>query len=635
MLPTLPQNDPFPSARKAQLCRRQVIFGFTHKYTSEPLPNGIGLSTTVPPEEEFTPDYLLQVAQVEAKLLANHIAIDFESLTGSRSGKPSLTDWLGLTRLVGNKHFLFSTPQKAVTKIANSFPINLTSYEQLFAAIPKPEIIYKLNQGPATQDRVFAWQRIAGANPMVLQGITELSPQSLILSFVQQAIDHLIEFDHPLLSATPPHVLPPNFPITNQQYQAVMGDDDSLEIAAKEGRLYLANYRLLHDLPHGIWSDGVLGVSRKKYVFAPLALFAWQKPTRRELGCFLPVAIQCHQTQVGSKQNPIFTPHDGVKWEMAKAVVQCADGEAQELIYHLGRTHFVMEAVIVAAERNLAEIHPIYVLLKPHFQFTLTLNDYAYRNLIAPGGQVEAVFGSTLSGDLTILLRGMAEYRFSQAAPHQDFHHRSVDNLMGLPEYPYRDDTLLVWQTLKRFVTKYLHLYYANDADVITDHELQDWVSSIGHPTQGNIQGIKPVSTLDQLFEFIAFIIFTASAQHAALNYAQFPMMAYVPNTSGAMYAEAPTTDTEQNEANYLMLLAPIKQAMMQFNILYELSNIRYGKLGHYPSFHFHNPQVPPLVQSFQKELEAVEAEILDRDKTRFLSYPYLLPSQIGNSIFI
>ncbi len=602
MLPTLPQNDPFQGVRKAKLAQQQAVYEFTHKYAVEPLPAGIGLAASVPPAEEFTPDYLWETLKVDAVLLANHAAIDFEAIAGSNGGTPSLTDWLGLTRLVGDRHLLFSAPIKVANRISQSFPVNLSSYESIFAVIPKPEIFYKLRQSPAVRDRAFAWQRLAGANPMILAGIT---------------------------------ALPDNFKITNAQYQSAVGSGDTLDAALAEGRLYLANYHLLEGLPHGTWHDGILNIPRSKYVFAPMALFVQTQDTPQASGYFAPVAIQCHQANSGTAHNPIFTPNDGVRWEMAKAVVQNADGTIQELVYHLGHTHMVMEAVIVAAERHLAENHPIYCLLKPHFQFTLALNSYAYRHLIAPNGAVDCLFGTTLTGNMTLLGRGLAEYRFSRAAPPQDLGDRQVDNAQTLPHYPYRDDALLIWPCLHQFVAQYLHLYYGNDAAVVADTELQAWIECLGDPTGGNIQGVEPVETLTQLTHTLAQVIYTASAQHAALNYAQFPMMSYGPNLSGAMYAEAPTAETPQAEENSLMLLAPLRETLMQFNVLYQLSNVRYGKLGYYPPLHFADPRVNPLVKRLQQDLAQAEREICDREKTRFMAYPYLMPSQIGNSIFI
>ncbi|MDB9309816.1 lipoxygenase family protein [Aphanizomenon sp. CS-733/32] len=42
---------------------------------------------------------------------------------------------------------------------------------------------------------------------------------------------------------------------------------------------------------------------------------------------------------------------------------------------HLCRTHFVMEPFAVVTPRQLAQNHPLRILLKPHFRFMLANND--------------------------------------------------------------------------------------------------------------------------------------------------------------------------------------------------------------------------------------------------------------------
>jgi arachidonate 15-lipoxygenase len=415
-----------------------------------------------------------------------------------------------------------------------------------------------------------------------------------------------------------------------------MGEQDSLEKAAAEHRLYLADYRLLMNLPQGTWLDGVLQIKRDRYLYAPLALFAWQPGNRSRLGEFKPVAIQCQQLPPEGDSNPIFTPQDGYRWQMARTVVQCADGVLQELVYHLGHTHLVVEAAIVAAHRHLAEVPPLYMLLAPHFQFTLAINDYASRHLIAPGGQVDQLFGSTLEGCLTALVRGMREYDFSRAAPPKELAARGVHDRQGLPEYPYRDDALRVWPPLVQFVQRYVGLYYGSDADVCQDQELQGFIRCFGDPQAGNIRGTPTeITSRCQLVEVIATLIFTATAQHSALNYAQFPFMGYAPNVTGALYAPAPTEETPQSQLQWLEMLPPASKAMQQFAILYQLSGVRFSVLGHYEPFYFEDRRVDGLVKQLQQELALAETAMKNADQYRFMSYPFLFPSGIGNSIFI
>ena len=77
-----------------------------------------------------------------------------------------------------------------------------------------------------------------------------------------------------------------------------------------------------------------------------------------------PVAIQVGQ-QPGSG-NPIVTrppPNTASPdWDKAKTAVQIADGNYHEAVSHLGQTHLVVEAFIMATNNQLSG-HPVYTLL--------------------------------------------------------------------------------------------------------------------------------------------------------------------------------------------------------------------------------------------------------------------------------
>ncbi|CAM9271656.1 unnamed protein product, partial [Laminaria digitata] len=49
-----------------------------------------------------------------------------------------------------------------------------------------------------------------------------------------------------------------------------------------------------------------------------------------------------------------------------------------EIVSHLGNTHMVLEAPMVAMNRQLPKEHPIYYLLKPHLEGTAFINDKAH-----------------------------------------------------------------------------------------------------------------------------------------------------------------------------------------------------------------------------------------------------------------
>jgi arachidonate 15-lipoxygenase len=131
------------------------------------------------------------------------------------------------------------------------------------------------------------------------------------------------------------------------------------------------------------------------------------------------------------------------------------------------------------------------------------------------------------------------------------------------------------------------------------------------------------VQTQDYLADAVTLIIFTASAQHAAVNYPQSFIMSYAPALSSARGATL---------ADYLSLLPSLDQAQKQLNLTYILGSVYYTRLGDYPTFADGRVQAP--LQAFQKALQQIEEMINQRNQER-PPYEFLLPSKIPQSINI
>ena len=642
--PSLPWQDPDPGARRAALARDRSTYRIARKYDDADF-GGIAVAATVSSEDEFDWALLRRTLAVDFRLMVNQAIADFERGTGDASAGRSagLMETLGLVRMVGNRHVMFRTPLKAVSRISRSFPSNIAGYKELFAWINQTDIIPRVTGPMDTWNRAFAWQRLAGANPMTLRRIRVVPPAATREAQAQMMTDaiaadpslawEILTGRAPQL-ATPPSddELPGWFRITDEQYRAVMGRTDSFTRAASEGRLFLADYRDCAALPRAQWDTGLLDVARDRYLYPALGLFAWHPATSTDPGHLAPVAVQCEQVGIGTD---VFTPDDGTRWKMACTVLQSADSNVQEMIHHLPRTHVVMEAAILAARRHLAPNHPLRILLEPHFRYTLAINDYATKHLVAPGGQVDQLLGSTLSGSLSMLTRSLRDFDFGVSTPDRDVASRGVESREGLPEYPWRDDALPVWEILHRFATHYVTLYYPDAAAIRRDDELQGFVRAFGDPDDGAIRGVAPVNDVADAAWFVGALMWTATCGHSALNYAQFDTGGFVPNAPGALYAPAPTHETPDIEARWMELLPPMHRALLQFNVLYQLSHVQVTRLGHYPSGWFADRRVRPLVRQLRRQLALAEKAIVDRDQSRFLPYPYLRPSHTGQSVFI
>jgi arachidonate 15-lipoxygenase len=448
-------------------------------------------------------------------------------------------------------------------------------------------------------DAIFAWMRVAGPNPLVLKRVA--SPGA-------------------------------SFPVTDAQYRSVMGEGDSLASAGKEGRLYLADYKALSQLVPGTAPD------QQKYVEAPLALFAVPAagaPSR----LLRPVAIQC--AQAPGAASPIFTPSDGVAWEVAKLHVQVADGNFHELISHLGQTHLVLEAFAMATPRQLAPEHPVNVLLTPHFQGTLAINNAAEADLIAPGGPVDNLLAGTIASSTQLAVDAVLSYSVNQQFLPVALAHRGVDDPSTLPSYPYRDDATLLWGAIHTWVSRYLAVYYTSDADVLGDYELQHWIAELSSPSGCGLKDIGEdgaIRTVAYLADLLTHVIFTASAQHAAVNFPQSSLMSFTPALPLAAYAPAPSITAGLPSSEIFQHLPPLQQALLQLNVMMLLGGVYYSRLGDYdrniPGAYFTDARVREPLEAFQRELMEIEATIGKRNLQRF-PYVVLLPSQIPQSINI
>ena len=574
--PHLPADDPHPDKRKKALADARDDYQFDFSYQE------IVSAKKVPLREKTDPHYWWAIAKVTAALKVNELATRSPGEELEHLGEEFVD---GLAKKIGGL-----MPDKVAKHLrehrdehAHAAPEQTpATYDRMYATIDPPS-----TQKVWDDDDVFAWQALAGCNPIMIRKLTA-------------PLDH--------------------FPVTEAHYaKAVSGD--TLEAAMKEGRLYLADYAILEHVDPGVFEG------KDKYVFAPLALYA-----RTREGKFVAVAIQCSQRP---DESPIFTPADGASWRMARCVVQSSDGNFQGIISHFAWCHEVMESVILATHRQLAPNHPIHVLLSPHFANTMITNDIAMTSLIGPDGNMERLQSGTLESSLDLAKRSLREFRLLESAPTKEFAARGVDDTDGLPFYPFRDDGLESWGPLKQWVHDYLRLYYADDAAVAGDVEVQAWVDELGSQEGGRLEGLSRPQTFDALWDLLAQIVFRCTVFHAGFNYTSYDFFGYVPNLQAAAFGPAPTGGEGDSEEALHAMWPPYQAAYEGMHLFYTIFCVQLNRVGHYPDGHFVDERVAPLEKALRDALDEAEARIEARDKTRLVPYPYLRPSKVSNSIHV
>lgn len=464
-------------------------------------------------------------------------------------------------------------------------------------------------------DREFARQRLAGPNPMVIRRV-QSADQSQLQVWAGEVC------------------------------QLATGEGVNLTQAVAANHLFVADYPLLTNL-----TAAELQVGR--YVGSPIAVF-YQTLTGLE-----PILIQL---EPGHVVTPMAAPD---AWMRAKLYVQVADITHHELITHLGDTHLAMEAFAIATPRQLPVNHPVYRLLKPHFQFLLAINTRGNDVLLGKGGAIDNLMAPTREASIGLINQAYRDRSFQEYALPKNLHQRGV-TADFIPEFPYRDDALLLWQAIAHYTTNFLHRYYPDDSAVQRDPYLQAWAAELGEPldirpvqefpqapawmppevtsqlglnldelpTYPRVPGFPTqLTTLQQLIDITTQIIFTCGPQHAAVNFSQFDYVGYPANAPLSAYCRPDACKSLDN------LLPPLKQDLGQIELAFALSGIRYGTLGSSSLMRFIDPGDRAILGQFQAELNSIERKICDRNQERLerfdADYPYLLPSRIPNSINI
>ena len=120
-------------------------------------------------------------------------------------------------------------------------------------------------------------------------------------------------------------------------------------------------------------------------------------------------------TTFPAASSQVYTPRSGYFWwTLAKIYLNTADGIYCEMIHHLVNSHFVSEAFSVAAYHSFSDSHPIYSILKPHFDGLVGTNTAAFQMLISQRGAIAVVTSVGLSGGVQLVRLGYEDWHFNK-----------------------------------------------------------------------------------------------------------------------------------------------------------------------------------------------------------------------------
>ncbi|QSQ16997.1 lipoxygenase [Myxococcus landrumensis] len=450
------------------------------------------------------------------------------------------------------------------------------------------------------------------------------------LEFARQAVQGI----NPLHITLIPKV-PQGMALTDDDVRGLLSPGTTLAQALDARRVFLLDFEILDDIPmyRKVDKEG-----REERRWAPASRCLLYLDDQRHLR---PIAIQLGGD---AASHPVFTPNDSeADWLAAKVYVRCSEGNTHQMVSHALRTHFVAEPFVMATMRNLPDPHPVYKLLRRHFRYTLAINEGARKGLLSAGGVFDDFIatGGPDKGHLQLGKKGFTRWTLEDNKLRLDLERRGVLDPSILPDYPYRDDALPLWDAFEEYVGGVLRHFYRTDADLEGDAEMQHWWKDLTqHGLPVEKLPCRELRRVADLADILTTVLFTVSVQHAAVNYLQYEHYAFVPNAPLCMRQEPPREKGVLRPEDLTAMIPTKTQMLWQIAIGRALSS--FGDDEEYllpeDGWHeeyFQEPELTAIRERFQERLRTQLAAVKARNANAAVAYTVLRPDKIPCGITV
>ncbi|KAI3913436.1 hypothetical protein MKW98_003915 [Papaver atlanticum] len=457
------------------------------------------------------------------------------------------------------------------------------------------------------RDDEFARQALAGINPVNIERLEVFPPVSKLDPNIYGQQESALKEEHIL------------------SYLEGM----SVQQALEENKLFMIDFHDIY-LPFVERINALDG--RKTYATRTLFFLS-------STGTLKPIAIELSLASEASAKRVLTPPNCATSswiWQLAKAHVGSNDAGVHQLVNHWLRTHAALEPFILAAHRQMSAMHPIFKLLDPHMRYTLGINCIARQTLISGGGVIESCFtpGPYCMG---ISAEAYKTWRFDLEGLPADLIRRGMaikdpsqphGLKLAIEDYPYATDGLLIWSAIEKWVKTYVTHYYPDPDLIRNDRELQAWYREsieVGHADLRHADWWPKLSNGDDLVYILTTLIWLASAQHAALNFGQYPYGGYVPNRPTLMRKLIPdendpeyATFHDDPQRYFFTSLPSLLQATKLMAVVDSLSTHSpdeeyLGERSH-PSTWSGDAEIVEAFYGFSAEIQQIEREIEKRN---------------------
>ncbi|XP_014501039.1 linoleate 9S-lipoxygenase-like [Vigna radiata var. radiata] len=484
-----------------------------------------------------------------------------------------------------------------------------------FLKYPPPKVI-QVDKSAWITDEEFARETIAGVNPNVIKILKEFPPRS--------TLDTQTFGDHTSI-------------ITKEHLEPQLGGL-TVEQAIENNKLFILDH---HDylIPY---LRKINSSTTKTYATRTIFFL-------KEDGTLTPLAIELSKPHDQGDEfgpiNEVYVPaYEGVEayiWLLAKAYVIVNDSCYHQIISHWLSTHAVVEPFVIATNRQLSVVHPVYKLLFPHYRDTMNINSLARKSLVNADGIIEKTFlWSRYSLEMSAII--YKNWSFVDQALPNDLVKRGVavkDSSaphgvkLLIEDYPYASDGLEIWAAIKSWVEEYVAFYYKSDEVLQKDPELQAWWKELVQVGHGDLKD-KPwwpkLQTRGELVDVSTTLIWISSALHAAVNFGQYPYGGLILNRPTISRRFIPQKGSAEYEAlaknpekEFLRTITGKKETLIDLTVIEILSRHASDEfyLGERDGGDFWTSDAGPLeaFKRFGKKLAEIEEKLVQKNNDETL----------------
>ncbi|RZI46183.1 lipoxygenase family protein [Candidatus Finniella inopinata] len=219
-------------------------------------------------------------------------------------------------------------------------------------------------------------------------------------------------------------------------------------------------------------------------------------------------------------EGQIYTKASGEEWKHKQKIMLMGMSTDTTVVRHLLHTHYIVAGTFCAVNnRYLLPNHPLRLLMYPHQYSTLSVNSMNTPLLMANAGSYVPVFFSyDRPTAVNLINQKIGSFNIENMDIERNTTNRGMtitgDAQEGTVNYKYGNNTISLWNIIKKHVGDYIDVYYTNDTAVSEDPQIRQWFNALQQYIPNGITHYAASPTKTNLQRLITTFIYTASVEH-------------------------------------------------------------------------------------------------------------------------